>query len=278
MRPEAGADFDRYVRYMKAQLRELLTTYDPIGVLWFDGQWEGTWTNERGRDLYDYTRSLQPSIIINNRVGRAGGDFGLNRDQGFIGDFGTPEQQIPATGVPGLDWESCLTMNKNWGYNRADKDFKSTTDLVRMLVDVASKGGNLLLNVGPTSEGVFPPESIERLEQIGAWMKANGDSIHGTQASPFPNLPWGRATRRTLGGGLARLYLHVFEWPAGGRLVVPGLLNEPRRAFLLADAAARPLAMERQGADLVISLPRIAPDAIDTVVVLDVDQRLSLKP
>ena len=111
---------------MKAQLKELLTDYGPIGVLWFDGEWEGTWTNERGRDLYDYVRALQPSIIINNRVGRAGGDFGLDAGQGQIGDFGTPEQQIPATGLPGLDWETCMTMNRNWGYNRADKDFKSS--------------------------------------------------------------------------------------------------------------------------------------------------------
>ena len=273
MRPEEGADFDRYVRYMKAQLRELLTSYGPIGILWFDGQWEGTWTNDRGRDLYDYTRSLQPSIVVNNRVGRAGGDFGLNRDQGSIGDYGTPEQQIPATGVPGLDRETCMTMNRNWGYNRADKDFKSTTDLVRMLVDIASKGGNFLLNVGPTAEGVFPAESVERLEGIGAWMQANGDAIHGTQASPFPTLGWGRATRRGIEGGLTRLYLHVFDWPANGKLVVPGLLNDPRGAFLLADASRRPLPVERQGDDLAVSLPRVAPDAIDTVVALDIAGR-----
>jgi alpha-L-fucosidase len=124
--------------------------------------------------------------------------------------------------------------------------------------------------VGPTAEGVFPPESVERLEGIGAWMRANGAAVHGTQASPFPSLPWGRATRCALDGGRTRLYLHVFEWPASGRLVVPGLLNEPRGAVLLADSAARPLPLERQGDDLVLSLPRVAPDAIDTVVALDI--------
>ena len=155
-RPPAAADFERYVAFMKGQLRELLTHYGPIGVLWFDGQWEGTWTNERGRDLYAFVRSLQPTIIVNNRVGRAGGDFGLNRDQGQVGDFGTPEQEIPATGLPGVDWETCMTMNRNWGYNRADKAFKSETDLILKLVDIASKGGNFLLNVGPTADGEFP--------------------------------------------------------------------------------------------------------------------------
>ena len=154
-------------------------------------------------------------------MGRAGGDFGLNRDQGLIGDFGTPEQEIPATGLPGLDWETCMTMNRNWGYNRADKDFKSDSDLIRRLVDVASKGGNFLLNVGPTADGEFPPESVDRLRAIGAWMKINGESIHGTEPSPFPSLPWGRATTRRLGNDTTRLYLTVFDYPANGTLVVP---------------------------------------------------------
>ena len=185
-RSAAGADFERYVQYMKAQLKELLTGYGPIGILWFDGQWEGTWTNERGRDLYDYVRSLQPSIIINNRVGRAGGSFGLDASQGQLGDYGTPEQEIPATGVPGLDWETCMTMNRNWGYNRADKDFKPPTELIRNLVDIASKGGNFLLNVGPTADGEFPPESVDRLKAIGAWMAVAGQSIYGTAGQPVP--------------------------------------------------------------------------------------------
>src|SRR5262249_48306433 len=137
-RPADNADFDRYVKYLKAQLRELLTNYGPIGVLWFDGQWEGTWTDARGQDLYAYVRSLQPNIIVNNRVGKAGGDFGLNRDQGVIGDYGTPEQTIPDLAPEG-DWETCMTMNDHWGYNAADKHFKSTEELIRNLADIASK-------------------------------------------------------------------------------------------------------------------------------------------
>ncbi len=181
-RPAAGADFERYVVYMKAQLKELLTSYGPIDILWFDGQWESTWTASHGRDLYAYVRSLQPNIVINNRVG------------GKSGDFGTPEQEIPATGVPGLDWETCMTMNHNWGYNLADKDFKPASVLVRNLVDIASKGGNFLLNVGPGADGRFPAESIDRLAAIGEWTSRYGASIYGTQASPFASLPWGRCT------------------------------------------------------------------------------------
>ena len=292
-RPTAGAEFERYVRYMKAQLEELLTNYGKIDVLWFDGQWEGTWTNERGRDLYNYVRSLKPDIIINNRVGRAGGDFGLNRDLGAIGDFGTPEQAIPPTGLPGVDWETCMTMNNNWGYNQADKNFKSTGELIRKLADIASKGGNYLLNVGPMADGRFPPESIERLEGIGRWTQANGESIYGTAASPLEALPWGRVTRKALGPSGTRLFLHVFEWPRDGRLVVPGLLNGARQAYLLSDpirrspavsggagraqpallggAGIRRLLTLRAGDALVIEVPAAPPNPVDSVIVLDIN-------
>jgi alpha-L-fucosidase len=260
-RPDAGADFDRYVAFMKGQLKELLTGYGPVGVLWFDGQWEGTWTASRGRDLYDYVRQLQPSIIVNNRVGKG------------VGDFGTPEQEIPATGIPGASWETCMTMNRNWGFNRADRDFKSTETLVRNLVDIASKGGNFLLNVGPTAEGEFPAESVERLQQIGEFMRVAGESIHGTQASPFPLLPWGRCTQRRLDATTTRLYLHVWDRPKDGILVVPGLLNEVRRARPIATVdKPSDLRVERKGDDVHIGLglasgPGAAPD---DVIVLDI--------
>jgi alpha-L-fucosidase len=267
-RPAAGATFDRYVRYMKAQIKELLTNYGPIDVMWFDGQWEATWSRDRGRNLYDYVRSLRPGVVVNNRV--SSGDFGA--DGRRIGDFGTPEQEIPATGVPGLDWETCMTMNRNWGFNRADKEFKPAKELVRNLVDIASKGGNFLLNVGPDADGRFPAESVERLEAIGAWMDVNDTSIHGTSASPFPSLPWGRCTRRRLPDGSTRLYLHVFDWPADGRLVVDGLLNQPRAVYLLGDGRGLEFAAGlRATGRIEIKVPAKAPDAIDTVVVLDVN-------
>jgi alpha-L-fucosidase len=187
---------------------------------------------------------LQPSIIVNNRVGDGSGDFG------------TPEQEIPATGLPGSpDWETCMTMNRNWGYNRADQDFKPAHTLVRNLVDIASKGGNFLLNVGPTADGEFPAESVERLAQIGDFMRVAGESIHGTSASPFPSLPWGRCTQRRLDANTTRLYLHVWDRPGDGVLVVPGLLNEVRRARPLATInQPRGLPVERKGDDLHIGL------------------------
>ena len=272
-RPEAGADFERYVGYMKAQLKELLTDYGELGVLWFDGEWESTWTEARGRDLYGYVRSLQPKIIINNRVGASRtGMEGFSADKASAGDFGTPEQTIPATGVPGLDWETCMTMNDNWGYNKNDQAWKTSRDLIQKLADIASKGGNFLLNVGPTAEGLFPQPSVERLAAIGRWMKINGESIHGTQASPFKSLAWGRATQRSAASG-SRVYLHVFDWPLDGKLSVPGLLCDPKRIHLLSDPARRPLAWSRVEDAVLVKLPPARPDADDSVIVLELAGR-----
>ncbi|HTY59922.1 MAG TPA: alpha-L-fucosidase [Bacteroidota bacterium] len=267
-RPDSGADFGRYVRYLKAELKELLTNYGPIGVLWFDGEWESTWNTTYGKELYAYVRSLQSGIIINNRVGAGrSGMEGFTKEGEFGGDFGTPEQEVPATGLPGVDWETCMTMNDHWGYNSHDTHWKSSKELIRTLVDVASKGGNFLLNVGPTAEGLFPEASIERLQAIGDWMKVNGDAIHGTTASPFKSLPWGRCTqRRTPGGSI--LYLHVFDWPAGGTLTIPGLLTTPARAYLVAGRNA-PLRTTRDEDALVLSVPGTSPDTCDAVVALE---------
>jgi alpha-L-fucosidase len=266
LRPAAGADFARYERYLHDQVTELLTNYGPVGVMWFDGEWEKTWNHERGQSLYDLCRRLQPDVIVNNRVdvGRAG-MAGMTNGPGYAGDFGTPEQEVPATGFPGVDWESCITMNSHWGWNQADLDWKSTTELVRLLVDVVSKGGNLLLNVGPRADGSFPPQAVERLAGIGRWMKLHEAAIRGTQASPFDELPWGRCTQKQDGADTL-LFLHVFDWPADGRLVIPGLGNARGQARLLATGAALPLA--RDGGDFVVQLSDDARDADCTVVEL----------
>ena len=265
-----GADLDRYVAHMKRQLKELTSNYGPIGVLWFDGEWESTWNEARGRDLYAYVRSLQPDIIINNRVGAGrAGMQGLTKEGAFAADFGTPEQEIPTTGLPGIDWETCMTMNDHWGYNKHDNNWKSTEELVRNLADVASKGGNFLLNVGPTAEGLFPQASIDRLREIGKWMGVNGEAIYGTSASPFKQLPWGRCTQKAIDGG-ARLYLHVFNWPADRKLVVPSILNEPVRAYLLSDAGKSSLKISRDGFDVNVEVPKAAPDPVNSVVVVEV--------
>ena len=273
-RPTAGADFDRYFQHLKNQLKELLTNYGEIGVLWFDGEWESTWNTKYGTELYNYVRSLQPNIIINNRVGAGrSGMQGFTKAGEFAGDFGTPEQEIPATGMPGTYWETCMTMNDHWGYNSHDDHWKSSEDLIRKLADIASKGGNFLLNIGPTSEGVFPPPAIDRLRELGDWMKVNGESIYGTKASPFKDLRWGRCTRKSIEGG-ERLYLHVFKWPNDGKLVVPGIVSEPKRVYLLSDRSMAALPVRRVEDALVVDIPQRSPDPVNSVVVLD----LSGKP
>ncbi|MFC1500419.1 alpha-L-fucosidase [Candidatus Zixiibacteriota bacterium] len=268
-RSAEGADFDRYVDYLRGQVTELLTNYGDIGIMWFDGEWESTWSHDYGQPLFDLCLELQPDVIVNNRVDvNRGGMEGISTDERSAGDYGTPEQQIPAMGLPGVDWETCMTMNRYWGYNRADTEYKSTRELIRMLVDIASKGGNYLLNVGPTPEGTFPQESIERLEEIGAWMDVNGDAIYGTSASPFGAVPWGRITMKST-GRKSRLYLHVFDRPDDGRIILPGIGNRPGKAWLQADRGDR-IPVERVDTDLSLSLPVGMPDADCTVVVLEV--------
>lgn len=264
-RSTEGADFERFRTYLKGQLKEIVTGYRP-GILWFDGEWENTWTHEMGKDLYAYVRSLDSKIIINNRVdkGRSGMQ-GLTKDGGFVGDYGTPEQEIPGKGLPGVDWESCMTMNDHWGWNKADKNWKTTEDLIRKLIDIASKGGNYLLNVGPKPDGTFPAEAIERLEGIGQWMDKNGEAIYETTASPFAKLRWGRATVRTE-GKTTTLYLHVFDWPQDGRLVVPGLKSAPAKAWLL--ASGDKVNFESGDTGVTLNVPAQAPDPISTTIAL----------
>jgi alpha-L-fucosidase len=270
-RSAEGADFDRYRDYLKAQLKELLTRYGKLGVMWFDGEWENTWTSEYGKDLYNFVRSQQPDIIVNNRVtvGRSG-MAGMTQEGEFAGDFGTPEQEIPSTGLPGADWESCMTMNDHWGYNKNDKNFKSAAEMLRMLADIASKGGNYLLNIGPTADGVFPQESIDRLKEIGKWMKINGESIYGTQASPFKNLTWGRCTQKQMTGS-TRLYLHVFDWPADQKLFIPGLASKPIRALLLSDASQEEIPFTIDPGGITLQVPEKAPDAVNSVIIVDIE-------
>jgi alpha-L-fucosidase len=261
--PDArGEHFERYREHLKGQIRELLTGYGPIGILWFDGEWIDEWTAEMGEDMYAYCRSLQPDLIVNNRVGK--GRAGMSAGRTSAGDYGTPEQEIPGTGLPGYLWETCMTMNDTWGFKRADQNWKSARELIRDLVDIASKGGNFLLNVGPTGEGEIPAPSVERLAAMGRWMRNNGEAIYGTSASPFRRLAWGRATAKP-----GKLYLHVFDWPADGRLVVPGLRNEVSGAVLISDPTKRALGTAREGDDLVVSLPAAAPDPDVSVVALD---------
>ena len=257
---ESKKVFARYFeRKAKPQIRELLTHYGPIAVLWFDTPEEIS--KAESLELFKMVRQLQPNCIINQRIG--------NR----YGDYRVAEQQIPAAGYSD-PWETCMTLNRHWGYYLGDEDWKSPEYLIRHLVDIVSKGGNLLLNVGPTGEGVIPAGSVERLQEIGAWLKANGEGIYGTTASPFKKLDWGRCTKKITADG-ATLYLHVFDWPADGRLLVPGLKNSVESAALLADGKTLTTANSQKG--VVVTLPATAPDKISSTIVLKVKGPLQIE-
>ncbi len=249
---------DEYIdKIAVPQVRELLTNYGDVSVLWWDVP-EGM--NEQRVNKFHSLTNLQPGIITNNRLG---GD----------GDFETPEQFIPATGLDS-DWESCMTINGSWGYRSNDHNWKSTEKLVRNLVDIASKGGNYILDVGPNAEGEIPEPAIERLKGIGEWMKVYSESIYETTASPFYKLPWGRCTKKTFING-ATLYLHVFDWPKEGKLVLPGLKNRVSQAYLLRNL--KNLETTRNEAGVTVELPSIEHDKADEVVVVKVAGRLDVE-
>ena len=250
--PKQARDMTEYIKKVAVpQVKEILTKYGKISVLWWDTPHE--MTKERA-DLLLPLLKLQPGIIYNNRLGG-----------GYKGDTETPEQFVPATGYPGRDWETCMTMNDTWGFKSTDHDWKSSETLIRTLVDIASKGGNFLLNVGPTSLGEIPGPSVERLAAVGAWMKGNGSAIYATTASPFKKLPWGRCTK-VLGKDGAALYLHVFDWPTNGKLLVPGLRSPATRASLL--VGGKRLACRNTPEGVEIDVPAVAPNSVSSTIQL----------
>jgi alpha-L-fucosidase len=275
--PNGQRDHAKYVDYLHAQVNELVSNYGPVDILWWDYSSQDFQGDEAWRafDLMKLVRVKQPVIVMNNRLFRIpeAGFTGMGtaaiapQIDPKYGDFITPEQHIPATGMPGVDWETCMTLNTTWGYSEHDHEWKSDETLIRNLIDIASKGGNYLLNIGPKGDGSVPEESVQSLRAIGAWMKVNGESIVGTSASPFDKLAWGRCTRKVMPDGKTRLYLHVFEWPADGRLTVPGLADKPSKVSLLADG--RSLEAAVVDGQLAITLPSAAPDKIATVVAVD---------
>jgi alpha-L-fucosidase len=249
---------DEYIdKIAVPQVKEILSNYGDIAILWWDTPTD--MNPERARKFLPVIAGY-PNLITNNRLGG-----------GIAGDTETPEQFIPSTGFPGRNWEVCMTMNDTWGYKKDDNNWKSTKDLILKLSDIVSKGGNFLLNVGPTSEGEIPQPSIERLGQMGKWMKVNSEAIYGTKASPFPYLPWGKAT---LKGN--RLFLHVVSWPNDGVLKLP-LMNKVTKAWLLTSPNTG-INTKQDDMHVEISVPVQAPDSLLSIVVVEFEGQPNVLP
>jgi alpha-L-fucosidase len=268
----ARPEWPLYLDYMQLQLTELLTGYGPVVLIWFDG------LNHQekfgGIRFLDLIRKLQPATLVNDRIG-------------LVGDYVTPEQFIPSaiptkdvhfnavdtsvqqklkTTIPKAEdfqlWETCMTINNTWAYNAHDHEYKSAQMLIRSLVEVASRGGNFLLNVGPQPDGVIQPEFQDRLRAIGDWLAINGDSIYGTTYGPIQGVPSIRVTAKK-----DKIFIHVFEWPSGS-LEINGLQPKVLSAYLLANG--RPLKIRQSEGKLQIDLPSQSPDPNVSVIALRV--------
>lgn len=237
------------------QVKELLTNYGDVAVLWWDTP---TGMTDEYAEKFNALLKMQPQIITNDRLKRPN----------FPGDYKTPEQRIPnLSELDGKDWETCMTMNETWGYKSYAHNWKSSQTLVRNLIDIASKGGNYLLNVGPKPDGSFPRESINILKEMGEWMKVNGEAIYGTKASPFGLFTWGRCTRKDNSRNTI-LYFSVFDWPKDGKLMIPGFKNEIVSARFLSNGTT----IKTSSGDniLTIDLPGQALNNIATVIKVEV--------
>jgi alpha-L-fucosidase len=270
--PAQNGSYSEYLRRKAIpQIRELLSNYGEYpAIVWFDTPTKDMTPALAGEIVK--VLNEHPKLIWNNRLGG-----------GYEGDTETPEQYIPARGYPGRDWESCMTMNDTWGFKQDDTNFKSTQTLVRNLIDIASKGGNYLLNIGPMASGEVPAAEVMRLKEVGKWLDVNGESIYDTQPTLFggeagsfseiekdkegkpkfiPSWKWRSTT------GPHKIYIHLFESP-GSTFHLETVSRHVTGAYLLADPEKKPLKVTSTGGGLQVDLPEMKKDSIATVLVLE---------
>ncbi|MFP5039840.1 alpha-L-fucosidase [Parasediminibacterium sp. JCM 36343] len=243
-----NGNLDDYMKTVAVpQVRELATEYGPIYEFWFDNDGSKGITPALAQPIHDILKQFQPNVIEDSRL--AGGDFQ------------SQEQNISPFAPKGY-WEACVTTTGGWGYT--NKPAKPTSEILKMIIDISSKAGNILLNVGPDAQGLIPADNVDRLKAVGSWLAKNGESIYGSDRGPFDYLPWGENTRKG-----NTLYLHVYDWPKDGLLKLK-LTNKVTKAYLLADNKQK-IGIKAIGEKLTLQLPAIAPDSIASVIALEVE-------
>ena len=245
---------DYYAKKSIPQIKELLSNYGTLGLIWFD--MPGGLSKDETQELIDEARKIQPTCLLSSRVGQGLGDFR---------DFGDGE--VPSTVVKG-PWEAIFTHNDSWGYSKFDQNFKTPAEIIHLLVSVVSKGGNLMLNVGPKADGTIPEASVKRLKEVGSWLKINGEAIYGTTYGPIAQQPWGATTLKP-----GKLFLHVTEYPKNRELIVPGVDANVKKVTLLTNKKV--LSWKQNQHILKITLPAVLPDEINTVVEVEYEGKIS---
>ncbi|NIG54485.1 alpha-L-fucosidase [Chitinophaga sp. Cy-1792] len=260
---DPAANMNRYVTYMKNQLKELITNYDPY-MLWFDGQWEQPWTDSLGREIYTYLKKLKPAIITNNRLGK---EFAATSNKAIdvskmIGDYDTPEQVVGKLNME-TPWESCFTICHQWAWKPNDK-MKSLRECLTILSKTAGGNGNLLLNVGPMPDGRIEARQIKQLEAIGSWLKINGDAIYGTKGGPYqPNNDYATTRKGN------KLYLHVLNTDTA-TLALPALPGvQVKKSYI---QGGDPVAVNAAANEFHISLPVSRKGQLPYVIVMELNQ------
>lgn len=265
-KPDSEKDFDQYLRDKSLpQVRELLSNYGPIGLIWFDVP--VMMTAERSKLFADLVHSIQPATLINSRLGQ-----GNLHDYRSMGD-----NEIPPRAVSGA-WETAATLNDTWGFKKDDQNWKQPDDITFKMVDIVSKGGNYLLNVGPMGDGSIPQPSQDILRRVGKWLKVNGEAIYGAGKTPFGDelgKPDWRCTVQPLDwtwGKPGKLYFHLFKWPVG-KFNLAGVNGKIKKSYMLADPERKPLVTEltSAGDELTVSLPEQATDELDSILCIEVE-------
>jgi alpha-L-fucosidase len=262
--PDSTADMGRFVLYMKNQLKELITSYHPY-MLWFDGNWESPWTQEMAVDMYAYIKQLDPAVIINNRLGKTKHELISNET---VGDYATPEQKIGQLNMKD-PWESCITICEQWAWKPNDK-IKTLSQCITTLSRTAGGNGNLLLNVGPMSDGRIEQRQVQRLKEIGSWLKTNGDAIYGTKGGPFKPDSVFSSTRKG-----HKLYLHLYA-NNNSRLSIPSLPGKKvQNVYFLGGSVIR---FSEEGNSIALTWQGNMPNADCSIIVLEMDGNVETVP